>query len=167
MKIPCIICTIKLWKRISLYLKQWGYKIENISDFDICPLLVINRYGTFGICTNLVMSDISYHDRELIKDTEEFLQKAAVLKGFIYKNNMEKITNEVKINVPEGTEAYLENNIIKFRPVKKKLTYKDIAKKLFKNKITYYPDAYCNIKSIDATDVSCYDANNCTSEKTA
>lgn len=78
---------------------------------------------------------------------------------------MEKTINELKIDVPEGTEAYLENNIIKFKAIKKKLAYKDIAKKLFKNKITYYPDAYCNIRSIDATDVSYCDANNCTSEK--
>ena len=84
----------------------------------------------------------------------------------LYKlNNYGKTINEIRINVPEGTEAYLENNITKFKPIKKKLTYRDIAKKLFKNKITYYPDAYCNIKSTDATDASCYDANNCTSEK--
>lgn len=47
---------------------------------------------------------------------------------------MEKIINEIKIDVPEGTEAYLENNIIKFKPIEKKLTYKDIAKELFKDK---------------------------------
>lgn len=47
---------------------------------------------------------------------------------------MEKIINEIKIDVPEGTEAYLENNIIKFRPIKKELTYEDIAKELFKYK---------------------------------
>lgn len=73
--------------------------------------------------------------------------------------------NEIKIDVPEGTEAYLENNTIKFKPIEKKLTYRDIAKELFKYKKTYYTDAYCNIKSIDVADVSCYDANNCTSEK--
>lgn len=73
--------------------------------------------------------------------------------------------NNLTIIPPEGMEAYQEGNEIKFRPIEKKLTYRDIAKKLFKNKIAYYPDAYCNIKSIDATDVSCYDANNCTSEK--
>lgn len=66
---------------------------------------------------------------------------------------------------PEGMEAYQEGNEIKFRPVKKKLTYNDIAKELFKYKKTYYTDAYCNIKSIDAADASCYDTNNCTSEK--
>lgn len=78
---------------------------------------------------------------------------------------MEKIINEIKIDVPEGTEAYLENNIIKFRTIKKELTYDDIAKELFKDKKTYYTDAYCNIKSIDGADVNYYDANNCTSEK--
>lgn len=78
---------------------------------------------------------------------------------------MEKIINEIKIDVPEGTEAYLENNTIKFRPIKKELTYNDIAKELFKNKKTYYTDAFCNIKSTDASEVNCCDANNCTSEK--
>lgn len=78
---------------------------------------------------------------------------------------MEKTINEIKVDVPEGMEVYLENNIIKFRPIKKELTYRDIAKELFKYKKTYYTDAYCNIKSIDAADVSCYDTNNCTSEK--
>lgn len=76
---------------------------------------------------------------------------------------MDKI-NEIKIDVPEGMEVYLENNTIKFRPIKKS-TYEDIAKELFKDKKTYYADEYCNIKSIDAADISCYDANNCTSEK--
>lgn len=73
--------------------------------------------------------------------------------------------NEIKIDVPEGMEAYLEDNVIKFRPIEKKLTYRDIAKELFKDKETYYTDAFCNIKSIDGADTSYYDANNCTSEK--
>lgn len=47
---------------------------------------------------------------------------------------MEKIINEIKIDVPEGMEAYLEDNTIKFKPIKKKLTYDDIAKELFENK---------------------------------
>lgn len=47
---------------------------------------------------------------------------------------MEKTINEIKIDVPEGMEAYLEDNIIKFKPIEKKLTYDDIAKELFENK---------------------------------
>lgn len=83
---------------------------------------------------------------------------------------MEKIINEIKIDVPEGTEAYLENNIIKFRPIKKELTYEDIAKELFKYKKTYYTDDFCNIKAIKAindADINYYDVNNCISEKQA
>lgn len=47
---------------------------------------------------------------------------------------MEKTINEIKIDVPEGMEIYLENNSIKFRPIKKELTYDNIAKELFKDK---------------------------------
>jgi hypothetical protein len=80
---------------------------------------------------------------------------------------MEKTINEIKIDIPEGTEAYLENNIIKFRPIKKELTYDDIAKELFKDKKTYYTDAFCNIKFIKALNNDYNDTNNCTSEKQA
>lgn len=47
---------------------------------------------------------------------------------------MEKIINEIKINIPEGMEAYLKGNVIKFKPVENKLTYENIAKELFDNK---------------------------------
>ena len=47
---------------------------------------------------------------------------------------MEKTNKEIKIDVPEGTEMYLENNTIKFRSIKKELTYDDIAKEIFKYK---------------------------------
>lgn len=47
---------------------------------------------------------------------------------------MDKL-NEIKIDVPEGMEYYIENNTIKFRP--KIITYQDIAKELFKNGAHY------------------------------
>lgn len=43
-------------------------------------------------------------------------------------------TKEIKINVPEGYEIDKENSTfecIKFKPIKKKLTYKNIAEELF------------------------------------
>ena len=52
---------------------------------------------------------------------------------------MEKIINDIKIDVPEGMEAYLIDNIIKFRPIKNKFDYDNIAKELFYNKYVYYP----------------------------
>lgn len=78
---------------------------------------------------------------------------------------MKKTINEIKIDVPEGMEVYLEGNIVKFKPIEKKLTYDDIAKELFKDKKTYYTDIFCNIRSIDKADISYNDINNCTSEK--
>lgn len=53
------------------------------------------------------------------------------------ENNME--TKEIKINVPEGYEIDEENSTfecIKFKPIKKVLTYKDMAEELFDD--TYY-----------------------------
>lgn len=47
---------------------------------------------------------------------------------------MDKV-NEIKINVPEGMEYYIENDTIKFRP--KIITYQNIAKELFKNGAYY------------------------------
>ena len=53
-------------------------------------------------------------------------------------NNME--TKEIKINVPEGYEMDKENSTfecIKFKPIKKELTYEDVAEELFsKNMFT-------------------------------
>lgn len=49
-------------------------------------------------------------------------------------NNME--TKEIKIKVPEGYEIDEENSTlecIKFKPIKKNLTYKDVAEELFDN----------------------------------
>lgn len=53
-------------------------------------------------------------------------------------NNME--TKEIKIKVPEGYEIDKENSTfecIKFKLVKKGLTYKDVAEKLFNNTLCY------------------------------
>lgn len=46
-------------------------------------------------------------------------------------------TQELKIEAPEGYEVDWDNssmNTIRFKPIKKKITYKDICKELFLNK---------------------------------
>lgn len=56
-------------------------------------------------------------------------------------NNME--TKEFKINVPEGYEIDKENSTfecIKFKPIKKELTYKDVTEELFGDDICFYID---------------------------
>lgn len=99
-RIPCIKCTPELWEYIKPYLKEWGYSIDDIDSFYKSPLLCINRYGLFGNCTNLSMECEEAHNRELVTDVEEFLERAAKLKGFTYKrkNIMAKyVINGVEI----------------------------------------------------------------------
>ena len=75
--------------------------------------------------------------------------------------------NKLTIIPPEGMEAYQEGNEIKFRPIKNKLTYEDIAKKLFSNNITYYTNLYGGIYNcpVGLEDSKVSHPNNCTSEK--
>lgn len=74
---------------------------------------------------------------------------------------------ELKIVPPEGMEYYIENGEVRFREIKKNLTYNDIAEILFKYNETYYNDAFANIKHAKETLGNYYNANNCTSKKQA
>lgn len=75
-------------------------------------------------------------------------------------------TNNLTIIPPEGMEAYQEGNEIKFRPVKKELTYKDIARELFDNKIIYHIADGRIVESLVLPNTY-YNTNNCTSNKQA
>lgn len=80
------------------------------------------------------------------------------------ENNME--TKEIKISVPEGYEIDKNNSTsdcIKFKPIKKELTYKDVAEKLFSN-IYYYTNASGEIVTITGLIVT-EDKNNATTKK--
>lgn len=60
-------------------------------------------------------------------------------------NNMK--TKEIKIKVPEGYEIDKENSTlecIKFKPIKKELTYEDVVEELFSNSY-YYISGCCKI----------------------
>lgn len=66
------------------------------------------------------------------------LQRLLIMND-LYDVNME--TKEFKIQVPEGYEIDKENSTfecIKFKPIKKTTTYKDVAKELFSEKWAYY-----------------------------
>ena len=77
-------------------------------------------------------------------------------------------TKEVKIQVPEGYEIDKENSTfecVKFKPIKKDITYKDICNKLFiKNKIGFY---ITDSGITDSNIINCYaeDKNNATNKK--
>ena len=54
-------------------------------------------------------------------------------------------TKELKIQAPEGYEVDKENSTfeyIKFKPIKKDITYEDVCNTLFKNDIGYFTDQY-------------------------
>lgn len=79
-------------------------------------------------------------------------------------NNME--TKEIKIKVPEGYEIDKENSTfecIKFKPIKKVLTYKDMAEELF-NDTYYFTDRRGKIDSAREVN-SRDDKNNATHRK--
>lgn len=78
-------------------------------------------------------------------------------------------TKEFKIQVPEGYEIDKENSTfdcIKFKPVKKDMTYEDVAKELFENKLGYYLMGDCCIVNCFSR-VSFTNNNNCTSKEQA
>ena len=78
-------------------------------------------------------------------------------------NNME--TKEIKINIPEGYEIDEENSTfkcIKFKPIKKELTYEDMAEELFSD-IGFYIISNGGIIPFDKT-VGKDDKNNATNK---
>lgn len=84
-KIPCIKCDQKLWEYIEPNLEKWEYQFIDIGYFEACPILVLNSDGILGLCINLSTFTIDEYDRELVTNVEEFLQRAAELKGYNYK----------------------------------------------------------------------------------
>lgn len=87
-KIPCIKCNQKLFEYLWPYLQKWGYKeIVPIVSWECSPILVLNVNYHVGRITNVVASCSDACDRELVNDPEEFLARAAALKGFEYKPN--------------------------------------------------------------------------------
>lgn len=74
---------------------------------------------------------------------------------------------ELKIEAPEGYEVDWDNssmNTIRFKPIKKKLKYHNIAEKLFLNKITYFISVNGEVRSHILTENPSR-ANNATSRQ--
>lgn len=71
-------------------------------------------------------------------------------------------TKELKIQAPEGYEIDKENSTferIKFKPIKKDITYEDVCNTLFKNDTGYFIDRYGEI-SFYNIGTNRFDANN-------
>ena len=110
-KIPYIKCTSEMWKYIKPYLENWDYKSRVTPDWINYPLLVINECGVLGVCNNYDYNTYIEDDynRELINNVEEFLERAAILKGFTYKRkDIMKING---IEIKPGMVITTEDNI--------------------------------------------------------
>lgn len=76
-------------------------------------------------------------------------------------------TKELKIKVPKGYEIDKENSTfecIKFKPIKKDITYEDICNKILKSKINYYINISGRIEDT-VLEAKIYDKNNATNKK--
>lgn len=76
-------------------------------------------------------------------------------------------TKELKVQAPEGYEIDKENSTfeyIKFKPIKKDITYKDVCNAILKNKTNYYIDTSGRIED-SILDTNAYDKNNTTNKK--
>lgn len=96
-KIPCIECTSSLWEYIKPHLVEWGYEIRTTSDWETYPLLCINDCDNMGMCNNYWLISRKDYNRELVTNVEEFLERAAKLKGYTYKKKDIMEINGVKI----------------------------------------------------------------------
>lgn len=75
-------------------------------------------------------------------------------------------TKELKIQAPKGYEIDKENSTfecIKFKLIKKDITYKDVGNRLFNKKCYYYIDACGEIQWNQTTNIE--DTNNATNEQ--
>lgn len=76
-------------------------------------------------------------------------------------------TKEFKIQAPDGYEIDKENSTlecIRFKPIKKDITYKDVCDIMFKRKTNYYIHDSGKILYSKMSD-SAYDENNATNQK--
>lgn len=105
-KIPCIKCNKKLFIKVRPMLESWGYLIDTVTvigPWTGFKLLVLNYCNTLGYIAIVPYNELSrlYADRELVTDPEEFLTRAAALKGFEYKpnNNISKTKTMTQIDL--------------------------------------------------------------------
>lgn len=102
-----------------------------------------NYYGWKDTFTEISLYSGSI--KKLIGRELSWEDEPVELQNLTRRNNME--TKEIKIKVPEGYEIDEENSTlecIKFKPIKKELTYEDVVEELFSNSY-YYINGRCKI----------------------
>lgn len=135
------------------------------------------KEGTkYGVHT--FVNEMQQYKEVIIKQYNTSLKEYSIIEDiFIYTlemfdqvinelktNNMK--TKEIKINVPKGYEIDEENSTfecIKLKPIKKELTYKDIAEGLFDGE-PFYTDSYGEVLRLSGK-YKKIEKNNATSKK--
>lgn len=110
-KIPCIKYNLQDWDYIESNLIKFGYEITGLTPWEECPYITLNLGNCLRIVSNLTEGaalDKSYN-REIIYDAEEFLERAAHLKGRKYvKRDVMKIHD---IEIKPGMGIYVDERI--------------------------------------------------------
>lgn len=141
---------VKVREDLKVGVKYGKYTF--IEDMEHCVEVTIKQYNatykTYNIIEDIYSYTIEMFD-QVINESKE--------------NNME--TKEITIKVPEGYEIDEENSTfecIKFKPIKKNLTYEDVAKELFL-KGMFITNTCGEIYKVSSA--SPYDKNNATNKK--
>lgn len=156
-------------KEFLSFLHFYGYRW--VDDESLTESLCY-KYGE-STCynTNRIPMKVSYSNKKLYQsETGYQIITYQEFKRLINNKNME--TKEMKIVPPDGYEVDKENSTfdcIKFKPIKKTLTYEDVAKELFCDRSCYYIDEYAkiNICVVGVTEKVSKNPINCTSHKQA
>jgi hypothetical protein len=124
-KIPCIKYNSQDWDYIESNLIKFGYEISRLTSWEASPYIVLNLGNNLGRVSNIdkiaVLND-SYN-REIVYNVEEFLERAAHLKGRDYiKRNVMKI-HDIEIKPGMGIFIYdrLAENLHVVIPIKRGL----------------------------------------------
>lgn len=153
-------------KEFLSFMHENGYKWIDGTSLIKMTCFVHGRLACYN--TNNVNNKISHSGEAYYKNKGYEVITYQQFKQLINNENIE--TKEVKIQVPEGYEIGKENSTfdcIKLKPIKKVLSYEDVAKELFKDKKGYYTDIRGIILYTKFFENQYLDETNCTSEKQA
>lgn len=120
--IPYIKYNKEDWEYIKKNLESFGYVKTNLSNnWELSPYIVINFADDFGCYSNVMFLDRNNYGREEVTNVEEFLERAANLKGLIYiRRDIVKI-HDVEIKPGIGIyvdDKYNNNNLYIVFPTK-------------------------------------------------
>ena len=130
-KIPCIVCDQELWDYVTPILEEFGYIPSNYycgERLEDNPLLIINGFdGNLDympkVYNNYGLEASKEHNRELVTNVEEFLERAANLMSKTYKNKNVMKINGIEIKAGMGIHIFDEssNNLFIVFPTRKGL----------------------------------------------